>query len=512
MTGASAFDQDAIRTGRILLLIRSLDPVAKKALFALQALQPQFSSLVATFLKQCELYNGGVVDGGNEKEIREKLENAISYPAQFFPDAVKVRTDLYKFAKANDRRSYQLVKFIIGPENDFKTIHRALKELIKRSQGPNVGVLDTLVPLLYRSGCIMFNRSHLATILAYSRSGQDGMAATAHEVLNELSMRNPNLFKAHLGELCKDLEVQAPTATKPNDPTVVEILKACSSYSLRCPQEVPDQRRFIQTMMNYAVRGEPPKAAKYAVNVLMAKKDEKSLLSATELQQKVTHGFAYGSPYFQNKLVAMSQLALLAPEVTADVDEAILKVVREILPNVRTDAAEDDPTWAEEPDEECSIKVLCIKFLVNKVRGTVNAEDAKVAAKELLRILIKFVSKHGEMCRTKETPRHHKSMLLLVAAQAILKICTIKHYDELLTPSDFNTLALVAQDPNHQVRRGFIEKLQKYLVRTSCVPSSTPSSSSPPSSRLSSSSRALKPGYGRGCATSKIRSRSSWRA
>ncbi len=48
-----------------------------------------------------------------------------------------------------------------------------LREPTKCSQGPNVGVLGTLVPVLYRSGCIIFSRTHLAaTILAYSRYGQ----------------------------------------------------------------------------------------------------------------------------------------------------------------------------------------------------------------------------------------------------------------------------------------------------------------------------------------------------
>jgi sister-chromatid-cohesion protein PDS5 len=47
----------------------------------------------------------------------------------------------------------------------------------------------------------------------------------------------------------------------------------------------------------------------------------------------------------------------------------------------------------------------------------------------------------------------------------MLKICTSKLLDSFLTPTDFNRLALVAQDKQANVRRGFVEKLQKYLVK-----------------------------------------------
>ena len=47
----------------------------------------------------------------------------------------------------------------------------------------------------------------------------------------------------------------------------------------------------------------------------------------------------------------------------------------------------------------------------------------------------------------------------------MLKLCTKKTFDDLLTPTEFNRLAFVAQDRLAPVRRGFVEKLQKYLVK-----------------------------------------------
>ncbi|ERT00736.1 hypothetical protein HMPREF1624_01968 [Sporothrix schenckii ATCC 58251] len=458
-------DADAVRAERILLLVRSLDVSSKRAFFSLQSRQPQFSSIMEGFLKQCEAYNGGVGEDG--KKAAPSLEKSIQYLSQFFPDAAKVRADLQRFAKLNDRRSYQLVRFVIGPEHDFTTMYRAMKELVKKVQGTNSStILDTLLPLLYRSGCIMFNRSHLTTIMEYSKAGHEDMAATANEMLKEVSQRNPGLFKTTIGELCKELATHAPTETRENDPIVIDSLKACSSYAAKYPQEVPRDRKFVQAWISFAVFGRPEKAAKYAVSILLSTKDEKSMVSATELARKVTKDFTFESPRFLNKLVTVSQLARFVPSVIADAEDDLRKQAMDILRAVRSPSSASDPDWVDDADldDEGKAKVQCLKFLVQQLLGTKDIDEAKKDGKNIIRFLVKFIVQDGEVTKSKDTPKHHCSRLRLAAAQAILKICASRQFDEILSPSDFNTLALVTQDQQPQVRRGFIEKLQKYLV------------------------------------------------
>lgn len=469
---AGSYDQDAIRAERILLLVRSLDQHAKKALFAIQARQPQFAKILQTFLRACEDYNGGVMDEDEDRKTAN-VQKTIKYITQFLPDDAKVQSELWKFAKANDRRNYQLIKFIVGVENEFKTVRGALKELLKRLHGnQQSGLADVLIPLLYRSGYFMFNRSHLSTILDYSRTDMDGFGPTAHEILNEISQRTPDLFKSHIGDLCRDLADKAPTATKVNEPAVVETLKACASYARKYPSEIPGDRKFTQVLINFALYGKPWKAAKYAVNILLAKKDEKSLLSATELFQKVMKDWKYGAPHFLNKLAIVAQLELLTPKVTLDQDQAILEMIQDILKQVRADASEDDPEWVNDADmdEECLAKCLALKILVNRLRAdeqdrSDSEDDPQQRAKPVFRMLKTLIAKEGEMCKNKETPEHYKARLRLLAAQLVLKLCKDRQLDDFLPPEDFNALAFVAQDAHPQTRRAFIEKLQKYLVQ-----------------------------------------------
>ncbi|KAI9742635.1 MAG: hypothetical protein M1818_003776 [Claussenomyces sp. TS43310] len=469
--GDASFDPDKLRTERILVLIRSLDPKPKKAFFALQARQATFRNVLAAFLKKCEEYNGGVMED-NEKEINEKLAAIIKWLVDMLPDPLRASLDLWKYVKLHDRRSYQLIRFSMASESDFKTVFNAVKEFSKRIEhapGAPAGILDTLIPLILRSASLVYNRSHLPTILDYSRNDGQGLGATAHEVLKEISERNPDVFKAQVKELCKLLEGEAPSKTRHNDVGSVKTLKACAAYARKFPEEIPHDRKFMQAMINFAQFGTPPKAAKYAVSILMTSTERKQL-HAKDLLQKTTKDWKYGSEYFLAALATMSQLTLLAPKVTDDASDEILDITtQKILLQVRTTAQDDDPEWQDDRvlDEECQAKCWALKVLANRIRTSENAEETKEVAAPVFRLLNQLIYKEGELSKAQATPKHHKSRLRLVAAQLMLKLCTTSRlFDELLTAGDFINLAYVmSHDSQYEVRRRFTDKLQKYLVQ-----------------------------------------------
>lgn len=463
----AAYDPDRIRAERILLLVKNLDDKAARAFFALQKQQPQFAKVLQTFVKQCEAFNGGLPET-NGPVVKQNLKKIMQYLTAYFPDAPKVEVDLHNFASLNDRRCYNLIRFITSHESDYKTMYRGLKEFNKRIQGTaKPHVLDTMLPLLYRSAYIIINKSHLPTFIDCSKNDKDGFGAAAQQITSEASKSSGALFKAHIGQLCKDLVEVAPAAGKESELGVVETLKACSSYSVKYPEEIPHDKKFTQALINYALYGKPTKAAKYAVNILMARKDDKSLVSATELLQKVTSKWGYDSPNFLSKIAAVSQLELLAPSVTADKNDMIVDMaLKEVLQKVRTEAKLSDPEWVDEAalEEECLLKCWSLKLIVNRLRGIQDPTDARNVTLPVFKLLRTLLKDQGEMCKTQDTPKHHKTRLRLLAGQLLLKLCTEKRFEELFSHTDFNRLALLTQDPCSHVRRGCIEKLQKYLV------------------------------------------------
>ena len=61
----------------------------------------------------------------NESHIKDRLAKLINELAKLLPDSVKVSADLWKFAKMHDRRSYQLIRFCMAPDSDYRTMFKA---------------------------------------------------------------------------------------------------------------------------------------------------------------------------------------------------------------------------------------------------------------------------------------------------------------------------------------------------------------------------------------------------
>ena len=67
---------------------------------------------------------GGVMDA-DEGKIKDSMKRLIEHFASLLPDTAKSKNDLWKFAKAHDRRNYQLIRFCMAPESDYRTVFKA---------------------------------------------------------------------------------------------------------------------------------------------------------------------------------------------------------------------------------------------------------------------------------------------------------------------------------------------------------------------------------------------------
>ena len=322
-----------------------------------------------------------------------------------------------------------------------------------------------MIPLLYRASVIVYNKSHVPFIMEYSRTDEKTLAATAHEILREISSRTPEVLKAHVQEICKSLQDEAPSAEKTNEAGAVDDLKACASFASKFPKDIPQDRNFVQAMTSYAIYGSPPEAAKQAVSIIMASSDKREML-AKELVHKCIKGFEYGGEGFLSRLATLSQLMLLAPNQVDEESDAVIDIaIKQILLQVRTPSTEspDAYKWSPEVDTECSAKCWALKILVNRLRSHPTETTLREVAEPVYNLLSSLISHDGELASAKDTPSTHKPRLRLVAARLYLKLCTKRSHEALLTPAAFNALALVAQDAEPRVRSGFLQRLRKYL-------------------------------------------------
>lgn len=400
-------------------------------------------------------------------QVKAQLTRVIDTLVKPFPDPSRASADLWKFAKVHDRRSYQLLRFAMAAVSDYRTVVRSIRELSKRVQNANnTALLETLTPLLYRCSSLVFSRSHIPAIIQLSRTDENGLANAAHEVLKEISSRNPEVLEAQVQEMCKDLESQAPNATGSE-----ETLKACSGFAKRLPSKLPKERKFLQALAKYALHSSSPRAAKHAVTVLMASADRKEMY-AQDLVHKCATKWSYGSDRFITKLASLSQLSLLAPREADEESDTIISIaINQVLLKNRSPVPDSGYTWSDSVDEETAAKEWALKIIVNRLRakgGSESEEDFRAHAEPVYSTLNKLINNEGELSKKKDTPPAQKSRLRLLAAKSLLKLCASHSLcDQLLAPHDFNLIALVAQDPIPHVRAGFINHLKKKLVQKS---------------------------------------------
>lgn len=340
--------------------------------------------------------------------------------------------------------------------------------------GPGSTLLDVLNPLLYRVAILCYNKSHVAAIIEYTRTDDKGLGATAHELLKEISLRHPKVFSTHVKDLCKTLESEAPTAKSPNPPGAVEDLKACAAFAKKFPSDIPmntkDGRKLVQSFLNFAQFGTPAQAAKHAVTIIMHS-DNKKELHAREILDKSIKGFKYNGDHWLTKLAALSQLVLLAQTECEDHMDSIIEIaIQKVLHEPHMATEEADVEWMETPDDDILGRTWALKILINRLRSLPSTGDLSEAATSTYALLNRLVRDNGEASESGDTPSGHKSRQRLLAANALLKLSTIKRLDALLTPVDFVQLALVTHDPCVQVRKLFAQKLMKYLGQNRLPP------------------------------------------
>ena len=167
----------------------------------------------------------------SEEDSKEaNLSKIIDMMAKLHDERQRVHADLWKFAKNHDRRNYNLIRFCLEPKSDYRTIIKAKRELEKRiSESANPNLLETFIPLLYRSALILYNRSHVPAILKFSKTNEKGLAHISNLVLKDISEKSPAVLETDIQEMCQGLQDSLPSPGNPNHASVLDNLKACAA-------------------------------------------------------------------------------------------------------------------------------------------------------------------------------------------------------------------------------------------------------------------------------------------
>jgi len=362
------------------------------------------------------------------------------------------------------------------------------KEIVRRLDDPDSGCtvyLQTLLPLLYQSSPLIFNRSHIPTILEYANTGKDDLGHTAHSLLTNIASSHPEVFKAHVRTMCNTIIESTPKQNTECEESVVQTLKACAGFAQKYPSEMPQDEKLRKSMVNYVLFGSPAKVGKYAVSII-ASNESAGNSHLEEIVEKSIEGFKVKSPGYLTKLTALSQALLVAnANISEETDNKIQSLVaEEILMKLPDDIEPSDDEWRDEVDEDTEARSWAMRILVNRVRGQllskgddqiIERRDAQSLTRPVFYLLYKMFLQNSGMVIVDNTsvvlPEWKRSRHKLIIAKLILKLCaTKKDLDTMCTAIEFDEMIPLTQHAVETVRSEFVKTLKKYLAHARIAP------------------------------------------
>ncbi|CAI5757995.1 unnamed protein product [Candida verbasci] len=478
------------RVDRIIKLHSNLDQKGKEAFIAINKRQQQVSQVIKTFLDTIELYNQTDSDKENndeesdKKSIVMKLDKIINWFCVSFPEGYNTYACLERFYKLNRARFFNLIRICISSESDFGTIKNSMKELITKLSDPanirleNEGkstittkdMLYNIKLLVYRGSPVIFNRSNVEKLIEYTKNLDN--ATIANELLEQISLINPDVFKYHLRSLI-DLVVGESNESKAN------LLKTIYHFIKKYQDLYPQEISFNESLKRLAING-TPKEAKYDIKII-GLSNTKEILTASIITS--IYPLDEKSSQFATHLSSLAEIFLIDRYAIIDKESDLTPfIIKEIFlqnRNINREEIDDKKEWINEEEIEHSQysnlneKLIAIRLFVNNLKSyaendnEINTDEAKEKALPVIKLLMSFIGNNGEIVskthQSYPTPEPFKSKLRLTAGEYLLKLAKIPIYSETLTTSSIIRLTFLINDENYQVRARFLNNLQKKI-------------------------------------------------
>ncbi|KAL8280687.1 hypothetical protein RQP46_007010 [Phenoliferia psychrophenolica] len=451
-------DDDEVQwVDRLLLVLRHLSPTERGYFLHMTRLISPRPSPFEYFLGACEANNGGIIDA-NEAKIKQGLKGAVKAIAtRFSPsDQTRVVEDLTKFAKANEKQLYKVLRSLLDVQVDLKTQIKSWKDCTRRLEQVSSGIVDTFQHCLRQYAFLLVNRSSISPLLLRVRSptGPDGpaLASLASEVLGHISKHRPALYKSHAAELTKSLvDGTADVALH----ALARLAKADRTFSL--------DKKLSEKAKEFARKGTAVQAKQAATLVAL---DQARPGSADDLVEFLADALPDASEAeLIPHLSALNRLARYAPHAFENKSEQVTTSVLEILMRgtVPGEILDDDEAlWVadEDLDDLTKARILSVKILTSRCLGYADDEDtAAQVSIPVFHLLWPLLQARDENSRYSPPVA---SRLRLVSALCLLKLASSDKFTLEITKR-FDVLARVAQDPCYEVRSAFVSKLTSIM-------------------------------------------------
>ncbi|KAI8807417.1 armadillo-type protein [Cladochytrium replicatum] len=489
---------DAARTDRLLFILAGLDnDRLKKAFKAILLRQSEMIQLMNQFIAQCERYNGGIMDDPSDIQKTKKiLDVVIRTIADRFPDPIKADEHLQKFASANERRLYQLLRSLLNPGAEYKQILKSSREIMKKVQSSIPSIAETVAALLRRVSFTVVNTCCIPRIIEHLRdlkSGNNSGDASGERDLSQpvaqLRSSDDHMQNEKLGlaaeSLIKDIAELLPELLSKHTEHFMRILSedvnnilvsdAISTLALfirSCPERAPPNLEGISRLKELAIHGTVDEA-RNSVTVIAHVSDSAEHLE--EITVKIVAVLDLDNNNSPTHMASLAQIAYYSPDTFQLHNVKIVNfIVKDVIMGDSIDDPHDSAEWVDfnQLHVHGVTKVLALKVLIKRLLSPhLSPQSRSDGITPVLKLLIRLLENDGRPTTDSSTCPAFASHLRLVAAKSLLRLIGSTPPGEsntkgpLLDPHQSLKLALTIQDPIFEVRNQFVEKLLKYLLR-----------------------------------------------
>lgn len=498
------------RVDSLLRLFSNLDGKSKQSFYAINERQQHLARAVNNFVNIAEEYYSSPestqllsqqIDSQsqNREILLNKLDKLFHWFKNSFPGDKNTYACFDRLFKLNNDRFFQLMKICISPESDYNTVRTSMKELLTKLSDPSniqlegdkmslplaSDMVSNVKLLLFRCSVLMYNRSNIPTLIAYSKDINHEFSAQASDILVVVSKVIPEVLRFHVESLL-NLILESPEDHIDVIPMTTS-LRILYNFFKQYPKLFPTEVRFTEKLKRISTRGSP-KIARYCIKIIGIS-TKKQIYCASIMH--LIYPLDSESPQFVTYLSAIAEICKVDPltvedkysELTETLIKKVFKTNRKMNENVLDDFRNNNQNWLNDTllDVEYSLhsiyeKILGFRFLVNKLKSqALKIEDDDISEKErimqmalpVFTLFISTIGNSGEIVRKGSpswpTPDIYKLKLRLAAGLNILKLAKIPLYNQMIDPTTLRRLSFLITDPNPHVRELFMNALQKNI-------------------------------------------------
>ncbi|ESO11948.1 hypothetical protein HELRODRAFT_62692 [Helobdella robusta] len=466
------------RMKQLYLLYSNLDEHAIRALQEIFKTQAGLRNIVKNILD--------LQQKGDSPDVGQAINTKILALSRHLPEPEKACQQLHKFFKSiQESKIRQSLQNLINAQCECKKAEEHVKEIIKKlgNSTPQNLLYATVKQLLERIAPLMIdNLSILALIILIQKviqSKLDGNDEDDDEEDEEKQGRKERLHqKSGLNLLLllsqnfagsfqmNDIYTYLLEFIKYDDDVVVDMtMQILKNVGAGIDQTFPEVHSSLLPVLQKMIKVGTTKQAKHAVRCIdVLCKDKVEIFG--QLFQQLQQCMNLESSNLLTSIVAIGHLCQLCPSKFVEPTDNIISmfIMKEVLMQDRTVGRKKTEDWCEEKhiSEETLIKLESVKMIGRWLLGLKDQNNCKVSP--IMRMLYTMILCEGDLMERGHINKPEMSRLRLHAGCCMLKVAQEPAYADAIKLEQFETMALLINDPCVEVRQIFVSKLHRGLM------------------------------------------------